>query len=178
MAEIVIRKAIQNDFSAIIEMPIKLATHLSKSFDPTVKPDWFLSDDAKEFYLEFLTNPTKCIYVAEEENKIIGFIVGELFDKTEYWYRKINCFAELDELYVDEEYRSKGVGAKLMTQFKNWCKEQGVDRISLEVSAANVPSILFYQKHLFKEQYLVMETALDEKETNPLSEKQENLLTI
>lgn len=173
MAEICIRKATQNDFSSIIEMPIKLATHLSKSYDPTVKPDWFLSNDAKEFYLEFLTDKTKCIYVAEEEKKIIGFIVGELFDKTEYWYRKINCFAELDELYVDEEYRSKGVGSKLMDKFKEWCKEQGVDRISLEVSSTNVPSILFYQKHSFKEQYVVMEMALEENKTEQIKEKNE-----
>jgi ribosomal protein S18 acetylase RimI-like enzyme len=160
MGEIIIRKAAENDFASIIEMPVKLAAHLEKKYDPTIKEDWFLGNDAKEFYFEFLSNKQKCFFVAEEENKIIGFVVGELVDKTYYWYRKINCFASLDEIFVDEAYRSKGVGTKLMTQFKNWCKEQGADRISVEVSTANIPAALFYQKHAFKDQYLIMETEL------------------
>jgi ribosomal protein S18 acetylase RimI-like enzyme len=167
MVEILIRKAAEQDLSSLLSMPIKLATHLSNSYDKTIKPEWFLSNDAKEFYFEFLHDTNKCVYVAETlGGEIIGFVAGELADATEYWYRKINCFASLDELFVLEEYRSSGVGKKLMNQFKDWCREKGADRISLEVSTTNVPAILFYQKHGFDSQYTVMEMVLGEKKEN------------
>ncbi|MFA6419497.1 MAG: GNAT family N-acetyltransferase [archaeon] len=177
MDEVIIRKANENDFASIMEMPVKLAAHLEKTYDPTIKEDWFLGSEAREFYFDFLSDKQKCFFVAEEENKIIGFVTGELIERTEFWYRKINCFASLDEIFIDEEYRSKGIGAKLMTQFKDWCKEQGAERINLEVSTTNVPAILFYHKHAFQDQYLIMETALEGKQTTLVQEENKTSLT-
>jgi len=55
----------------------------------------------------------------------------------------------VDALAVDEGFRSKGIGSRLMELLKKKAKEEGFDVLSLFVFADNVNARRFYERHGF-----------------------------
>ena len=78
------------------------------------------------------------IYVIEENNAVIGFIMLTTMYET----------MELLYLVIDPKYRHKGYGTLLLNEV---IKNKGLEsRILLEVRANNDSAIAFYQKNDFK----------------------------
>lgn len=48
-------------------------------------------------------------------------------------------------IYVDEDYRGKGVGKRLMAVAEEWASAQDLDRIGLNVSVDNEPAVMLYR---------------------------------
>lgn len=65
-----------------------------------------------------------------------------------YYPRKI---AEIDNLFIEEEYRNMQIRTMLIDKFKELCKEKGVDTIKVNASAPNEKALQFYRKNGFKE---------------------------
>src|ERR1044072_4319897 len=69
-------------------------------------------------YLKLTHNPQKAlseriIYVAENSEKIIGFIAGHLT-------KRFNCDGELQWINVLEEYRNRGIGFEMICILNKW----------------------------------------------------------
>jgi len=69
------------------------------------------------------------ILVAEEDNKLIGVLLAEIWDKKKYSFG-IN-------FVVSPKYRSKGVGTKLYQMYENYCKKQNLKTILCLVQTKN-----------------------------------------
>ena len=85
------------------------------------------------------------LYVAVENDKIIGYIFGlyyKLENKTSYIEVGSNCFM-IDEIYVIPLYRSKGVGKELFKLMENEIKES-CDYITLSTSTKDYKKILHF----------------------------------
>ena len=54
--------------------------------------------------------------------------------------------AYLENIYVVGSARKSGIGAKLVADFQDYCKKEGVNRINVSVLAANTTAVDFYQK--------------------------------
>lgn len=78
--------------------------------------------------------------VAEDENKVIGYISGEILNGNVIY---LNC------LVVNPKKKGKRVGTKLLTEFKRRIKKLEVCMIFLFVPKSNPNSIKFYQKNGF-----------------------------
>lgn len=79
--------------------------------------------------------------VVEENDEIIGYLVGQLiFEMGDLFY-----------IAVDSNYRGSGIGIKLMNFFMQEAKSQGVETISLEVRLSNRPAISLYKKCGFQQ---------------------------
>lgn len=91
------------------------------------------------------------VYIAiAYENKPVGYVFAYL-KSVAGKVHKTNV-VNVDSLFVDEEYRNKGIGRQLIDSVGSWAKESFGDYI-LELHAINnnVDSLSFY-KHLgFKE---------------------------
>ena len=83
------------------------------------------------------------ILVAEEENKIVGFILAILNQP------EPNC-AIIENLAVIPEYRGKKIGSQLLNECLKLLKLRGVSFVSISVKAHLARSINFWQKHGFK----------------------------
>jgi ribosomal protein S18 acetylase RimI-like enzyme len=89
---------------------------------------------------ESLTNPDTVLYrvVKNSEGEIVGFLHGSKDEK----------FNELDAIYLLNEAKGAGVGARLMEDFLNWSDSEKPCR--LEAFSFNDSAIGFYVRYGFE----------------------------
>lgn len=80
--------------------------------------------------------------VAEEDNKIVGILMAEIWDKKKYSFF-VN-FAVLPG------YRSKGIGTKLYKEYEEYCKNRGLKIITALVQTSNKIMQHFCEKREYK----------------------------
>ena len=92
-------------------------------------------------------NNGKC-YIAVENNKAIGLIMGCIFPYDEKDYLDYKCpkKGEITELIVSKKARGQGIGKVLMNKMEEYFKSLGCEYILLDVFAYNVNAIKFYEK--------------------------------
>ncbi len=80
--------------------------------------------------------------IAEDENKqVIGICLYYIAYSS--WKGRILF---LDDIVIDEPYRSQGVGTLLMNALFNICKEEHIKQMRWQVLDWNEPAIKFYEK--------------------------------
>ena len=89
----------------------------------------------------------KC-YLAIENDKAIGLIMGMVPDYDEYDYLDYKCPKRgiIKELIVTKKTRSKGVGQQLMNKMEEYFKSVRCEYVLVDVFAYNEPAIKFYDK--------------------------------
>jgi ribosomal protein S18 acetylase RimI-like enzyme len=83
----------------------------------------------------------ECFVVAENQNKILGFLNMPIVPS--------EPVAHIRHLTVDSVHRRKGVGSAVLTSVAAWAREQGVLAITAEAETRNHPAISFLQKRGF-----------------------------
>lgn len=76
------------------------------------------------------------------ESTIIGYLILTLGYSLEYYGRD----AFIDEFYIREGYRGKGIGSRALEFAQNFCKNIGVRALHLEVDRANTRAQTLYRK--------------------------------
>lgn len=105
---------------------------------------------------EVKNNSGKC-YLAIEEEKTIGLIMGYVrsYDKYDYLDYKCPKSGEVSELVVSKSAGGKGIGKKLMDKMENYFKSIGCEYIFIDVFAYNKSAIEFYNKHGYHTRMLI-----------------------
>lgn len=93
----------------------------------------------KEYLLDKKMN---YVIVAEENRKIIGFLLAEIWKKKKY------SFAA--EIMVSAKYRKKGIAEKLFHKYEKYCKKNKLKVIVAQVQIKNKKAIKFSEKVGFK----------------------------
>lgn len=107
-----------------------------------------LSPWSAQGYLDEIKNPTAVMLrLVDEENLILGFIVGRIIVGGEVQAR---LDAEIYNLAVIEQNQRKGLGQRLFDEFVAKCRGKGIVSIWLEVRESNLKAIKFYEKNGFK----------------------------
>lgn len=96
-------------------------------------------------------NDGKC-YLAIEEDKVIGLIMGCIPQYDEYDYLDYKCprRGEITELIVTDKVRSNGVGRKLMDTMEKYFKSVGCEYVLVDVFGYNEKGINFYNKNGYR----------------------------
>ncbi len=103
-------------------------------------------------------NKGKC-YLAVENNRVVGLIMGCIFPYDEYDYLDYKCpkRGEITELIVTKKIRSKGIGQKLINKIEEYFKTVGCEYVIVDVFAYNEVGKKFYNK---KNYHTRMETMI------------------
>lgn len=141
---IIIRKANIDDLKAVQELNYKLFDLEYNNFDPALNMKWTFSEKGEKYFTELIENGT--VWVAEDNNKVIGYLAGSIIGKTSCATKTL---AELDNFYIDEEYRKKGIGKKLVVEFKKFCISQGIEEMKVTASYQNINARKFYKNNGF-----------------------------
>jgi len=128
-----------------------------------IRPDLFRAGAQKyneKDLEELLKDPTRPIFVAVEEGRLLGYCfcileetVGNpvlMDDKTLY----------IDDLCVDETIRGKHVGRALYEHTKTYARQTGCRSVTLNVWCGNDSAMAFYEKQGLKPRKIYMEYGL------------------
>lgn len=98
-------------------------------------------DSAKKFILDRFNNKDSFIFSASYNNKIVGFTqVYPTFSSLQM--KKIYV---LNDLYISKEYRSLGIGRRLIEHVKEIAKKNDINTIVLETASDNIKAKALYE---------------------------------
>jgi ribosomal protein S18 acetylase RimI-like enzyme len=102
-------------------------------------------------------NNGKC-YLAVENDKALGLIMGSIPPYDEYDYLDYKCPRRgvITELIVSSKVRSSGIGQLLMDKMEEYFKEQECEYVLVDVFAYNDNAIKFYSKKNYHNRMHVM----------------------
>ncbi|MBS2967754.1 GNAT family N-acetyltransferase [Metabacillus sp. KIGAM252] len=102
-------------------------------------------EGAFQFLKDRLEKEESVIYLAEDDHGAAGFV--QLYPSfTSVGMRRIWI---LNDLYVAEHARSKGVGQKLIDHAVELCRETGAKAMNLETAVTNRSAQRLYEKNSF-----------------------------
>lgn len=114
-----------------------------KEYNDNIVDNFVVSNWFSNIYLK----NNKCLYIALIDNKIVGYIYVKVLELDSS--NKNNKEAYIDGLYVLEEYRNKNVASSLIKKAKEWCVNEDIENISLNVFINNMVARNLYYKEGF-----------------------------
>jgi ribosomal protein S18 acetylase RimI-like enzyme len=87
-------------------------------------------------------------HFATIEKKPIGYIYGYIVNMPPIF--KIGKVCYLDKMMVSKEFRGKGIGNLLTSNFLKWSRNKGAKLCQLNVSSVNKKTLSIYKKWGFK----------------------------
>ncbi len=128
-----IRKATKKDFKQISQI-------VEKEFNRIFREKW--TDSTSLNFVKYF-DKIATIYVAEEDKKVVGFVIGRIEAIGEGFAMVI------EGLGVDSKYQKRGIGKKLIKKIEDYAKSKDVYLIYL-TTRKKIPAVKFYEKLKFK----------------------------
>ena len=98
--------------------------------------------------LEDIRNNNGKCYLAVENKKAVGLIMGYIMSYDMYDYLDYKCpiRGKITDLIVSKSIRNNGIGNKLVKTMENYFKESGCEYIMVDVFGYNEPANKYYEK--------------------------------
>jgi PhnO protein len=129
-----IREATSNDLPSVYGLVCKLENE-------TLKQEVFA-----QIFEANLKSPN-CFYcVAETENRIVGFISFHL----QHLLHHCGAVGEVQEFYLDKDFRNKGIGKRLMDEVKKYAEAKNVKSLEVTSNKKRTENIKVYESLGFK----------------------------
>ena len=118
--------------------------------------DWntqILKTNYREEYfkldMELVKNQNGKIYLAQEDQDIVGLVIGIInkVDEVDRLTNDCKKTGNVIELIVSKNARGKGIGNKLLEKIEKYFISINCERISIEVFGPNKKALNFYQKN-------------------------------
>lgn len=113
-----------------------------------MEPRFAVADDALERWTNDFTHwvfeEQYRIFVAEREGVILGFVTASLWKPAPIYTQVDEVY--LNELYVVQEERARGLGRQLVEAVRQWAETLEVERLRIGVLAANAEGQAFWER--------------------------------
>lgn len=116
-------------------------------YDEDLIMDWTTSEKGKNYFSKLLTDSKYMCLIAEDDDKPVEYIACGVKD---FGYRK-SKYLEIQNMGTIPEYRSKGIGKRLIEKAKEWAKNNGYQKMFVSSYFHNSGAIEFYKRNGFKE---------------------------
>lgn len=104
--------------------------------------DWFETRNFEQRKTEFLRKSDRGklhISLAVHGGEDVGYCVSSICCK----------IGEIDSIFVEENYRSSGIGGEMMKRALAWMDEEQVESVNVAASIGNEEVLPFYQQYGF-----------------------------
>ena len=118
-----------------------------------LRPGYY--DEIKSVELFELLDASNLKFAVIDDNRIIGFIRGELVDMDG------KKFAVVHDVFIDKLHRNKGTGSTAMSFFYKKARSAGATSVRLQVDLRNAEAVLFWRKEGFETTHLKMSKEID-----------------
>lgn len=98
-------------------------------------------DELKRFADMLDLNPDLCLVLVDQQEKIIGSVLGGFDGRT----------ASIHRLAITTEHQKNGLGKQLLTELEAALRKRGIKKLAAQVHISNTAVIPFYEKQSFSE---------------------------
>ena len=144
--QIFIRESNSEDWKIIQDLNYQVFL-VDQHHDSDLDMDWPFSDEGVEYYKKIASGLIGKCFVAGVSDKVVGYIA--LAEK-DFGYRK-SKYMEIDNMGVDANYRSLGIGQQLVERAGEWAVAEGFRRLYVAAFWKNDRARDFYRKNGFEE---------------------------
>ena len=145
MDKVVIRPAVASDAVAIGKLWEKLVAYHRKIDDDMPRA----TADGAALYARNLSNRLEDshtqVFVAETDGKLVGYVLGVVVDLVPEMF-EYESGGFLADIFVEEGYRSRGIGTALVKGLRDWFRENGLDHFVWHVAATNRDALRFWEQ--------------------------------
>lgn len=89
------------------------------------------------------------IFVARDQKRIVGFLVA-MIKKTKYFFKPL-LVGKISRIFVEEDFRQKKIGEKLVEKAFEWFKKKKVKFVEVQCFIKNKNALNFWKKMGFVE---------------------------
>ncbi len=139
-----IRRAIKEDYEIVCKLCKELDDHHARILPERIQEYNDIPRSLK-MYESYILGDDRDLLIAFDDDIAMGFVnlrIESVEEKVMHVGRK---FVLIDNVFVTEQHRSKGIGKLLMSHALSWCENKGIEKIELQVFNVNSQSIAFYQ---------------------------------
>jgi ribosomal protein S18 acetylase RimI-like enzyme len=133
----------KTDLDAVARLGAALV-RLHHQYDPR---RFFTTDDPEGGYKWFLGTQMKnadvVLLVAEVDGEIAGYLYASLEERD--WARLVDAHGAINDVYVDERYRRRGVARTLVSAGVAALEEKGVKRVLLSSAWPNTEAQALFE---------------------------------
>jgi GNAT superfamily N-acetyltransferase len=109
---------------------------------PGSRPNRWDTERARLALTEAIVSPQSAVFVADDGGELAGFCTAYLDLNSVRFGRR--CWVE--ELAVDPDRRSQGIGAALLNTAKEWARGAGADHLELDSGLDRSDAHRFYER--------------------------------
>lgn len=135
-----IKKVINDQMAKDCDKLLTKLVQSERKYDKNIKDSFIVSNN----YVNLYNKDNNVLFGACENNLIVGFIYGYIKYKASDFVTK--GIAQIDALYVLDNYRNKGIGKKLIDKFYEWCEENNIKIVEISVFKNNTNAYNLYEK--------------------------------
>jgi GNAT superfamily N-acetyltransferase len=103
-----------------------------QEFHLQCRPDHFKRTQLPElagWYKALLERPTTRVWIAEEEGRPVGYVLGILQHLSENPFTQARAWLEIDQIAVDSNHRRRGIGRALVLKAIAEARAEGIQRV-------------------------------------------------
>lgn len=160
----IIRKAKLKDLDVLLELWERFMKHqreLGKEYGedrvPRMRKD--AKDIVRSYFEKTIRSPNGLLIVYEEDSVIQGYMLSNInknipiFNDPEVGY--------ISDIYLEFEFRGRGIGRKLFERTMNWFDSKGVKEVSIKVLHYNDIALARYEGWGFRRDYTDLSLKFD-----------------
>jgi GNAT superfamily N-acetyltransferase len=142
--EAIIRKAKSSDIPHLVDLLRDLFS---------IETDFEFNAGLQEHGLSLMIGfpETRCVMVAEIDQKVVGMCTGQLVVST----AKGGFSGLIEDMVIKKEYYNKGLGTCLLEAVEKWCNSSGAKRFQLLADKNNKKALRFYSKYGWQHTQLI-----------------------
>ncbi|HSP17228.1 MAG TPA: GNAT family N-acetyltransferase [Thermoanaerobaculia bacterium] len=150
-----VRKAERRDLDSLGRLGAMLMrTHYAFDKQRFLAPGQGSESGYASFLGSVLDSPDDCVFVAEQDGAIAGYVYAALEPLS--WKELRGPAGFIHDVAVAEEARNSGIGKKLMQVAIDWLRERGAPRVILWTAAPNDTARSLFRRLGFRETMLEM----------------------
>ncbi len=157
---IIIREALERDIDQLIRMRWDFTWE--NRTETTVRFEDFVQE-CRAFLIDAVQSDRWKIWVAEAEGKVVSHVYVQLIDKVPRPGRVTHPFGYVTNVYTLPEYRSRGIGGKVMEAVKLRAQASELEFLIVWPAEESIP---FYRKTGFRLCTEPMELHLERESNN------------
>lgn len=158
-----VREYLDSDFESVVGLMTALQSYFKEIDIYGEKVDFENRESTEKYINQAFEDVAKMngkVFVAESDDKVIGFVQGIISEhKDDAMHNLTHAKGNagwIGLLFVDSNYRSKGIAQSLLEKMKDYFKQKGCSSMRLKVDSNNKLAINVYEKYGFTPRDLEM----------------------